>query len=179
VLPLNGIQIDDTGRKVVFPNIKNKFRFVTVSLLLASLVTVISNASAAPDPDVDLPFNFSVTDCSDSDTDPDWSPTIDSMLTDTSVEVGETGGVSVIYSFLDGMTSCMDPGYLDHLVGGNVSTSLVITGESWGASTECDESCGVTTADIGVSGTYTVPSDAGGPYSGVFSLTWTPGGPPS
>jgi hypothetical protein len=71
MLPLNGIQIDDTGRKVVFPNIKNKFRFVTVSFLLAIMATAISSASAAPDPD-DLSFDLSISACANSAA--DWAP---------------------------------------------------------------------------------------------------------
>jgi hypothetical protein len=173
VLPLNGIQIDDTGRKVVFPNIKNKFRFVTVSFLLGSLVTVISSASAAPDGDVD--FSFDVTDCSESDTEATMTPTLDSNT--LSLEVGESGTVLVRYGFMDGTTTCTgtDPGYTDHLVDGDVITSLVITGGDFSESTDCDGGCGITSADSTVSGTYTVPSVGvgSGTYYGVFSLTWT------
>ena len=156
----------------MFFNIKDKFRFVTVSLLSASLVTVISSASAE-----DVGFSFTVNDCSVSDIDPTWTPTIDA-LTDVSVDVGEIGDVVVRYGFMDGSTVCVTPGYDDHLVDGNVSTSLVITGETWTTSTDCAISCPVTSTDLDVSGTYTVPSGAtSGIYNGVFSLTWTPGGP--
>ena len=170
MLPLSGNQIDDTKRKIVFPNIKNKFRFVTVSLLLASLVTVISSASAE-----DVGFSFTVNDCSASDIDPTWSPTIDA-LTDLTVDVGEIGDVVVRYGFMDGSTVCVTAGYDDHLVDGNVSTSLSITNEGWTTSTDCgDVACLVTSTDLDVSGTYTVPSGAtSGIYSGVFRLTWTP-----
>ena len=61
------------GRKVVFPFIKNKFRFVTVSLLFTSLVTVVSSASAEEEV---LNFSITVEDCTVSDTPPTWNPTI-------------------------------------------------------------------------------------------------------
>jgi len=55
------------GRKVVLLKIKNKSRFVTVSFLLASLVTVISSASAVTEPEPGgertLTFDFTVEDC--------------------------------------------------------------------------------------------------------------------
>ncbi len=81
VLPLNGIQIHDTKRKIVFPNIKNKFRFVTVSLLLASLVTVISSASATPDPD-DLGFSLNVAACENRGA--EWEPAFTEYRINTS-----------------------------------------------------------------------------------------------
>ena len=177
VLPFKGIKIHDTKRKIVFPNIKNKFRFVTVSFLLGSLVTVISNASAAPDGDVD--FSFNVTDCSESDTEATMTPTLASNT--LSLEVGESGTVLVRYGFMDGTTTCTltDPLYTDHLIDDNVTTSLVITGGDFSESTDCDGGCGITSTDLDVTGYYTVPSVGvgSGTYYGVFSLTWTPGGP--
>jgi hypothetical protein len=71
VLPLNVIQIHDTKRKIMFSDIKNKFRFVTVSLMLAIMATAISSASAAPDGD-DLSFDLSISACANSAA--DWSP---------------------------------------------------------------------------------------------------------
>jgi hypothetical protein len=117
VLPLNGIQIDDTGRKVVFPNIKNKFRFVTVSLLLASLVTVISSASAAPDPD-DLVFSLDVAACENRGA--EWGPAFTEYQINSSPEVpwpgdapisarqGDTVEITVALNWDPGTDDCGD-----------------------------------------------------------------------
>jgi hypothetical protein len=96
VLPLNGIQIHDTKRKIVFPNIKNKFRFVTVSLLLASLVTVISSASATPAPDdlsKDLGFSLDVAACENRGA--EWEPAFTEYKINTSEGVPWIGDVPI------------------------------------------------------------------------------------
>jgi hypothetical protein len=59
----------------MFLKSKNKFRFVTVSFLLASLVTVISSASADTTEDVFIPFEVGApVYCSDDDVPASWMP---------------------------------------------------------------------------------------------------------
>jgi len=173
VLPLNGIQIHDTKRKIVFPNIKNKFRFVTVSLLLASLVTVISSASALTEPE---PFSFTVTNCTEGDDLASWSPSIDPALTDETVEAGDTGNVYVVTGFENGMSGC---DYTPILVDGRVTSTLVITGVEaldWNILSACSAGCDADDTVFGISGTYVVPTSTPGEtiFSGVFTLIWAP-----
>ena len=169
MLPLNGIQIDDTGRKVVFPNIKNKFRFVTVSLLLASLVTVVSSASAASPDDFD--FDINVTGCTETDF-ADWSPSVADVL----VNAGATGTATLTTGFDDGVSVC--GGTLP--VDGTVSASLSISQAStpvtgWNIFVrDCSSFCPASEAITEISGTFDVPLDAAGSYSGTFSVNWMP-----
>ena len=62
------------GRKVMFLKIKNKFRFVSISLLLASLVTVVSSASAEETGE----FDFDLTvECAGSTPSGSWAPVLE------------------------------------------------------------------------------------------------------
>jgi hypothetical protein len=185
VLPLSGIQIDDTGRKVVFPNIKNKFRFVTVSLMLGSLVTVISSAAATP-PDPDLEFTLSVTSCGDSAADwsPDFesyylhgeSPTLWTGTTPISAPQGSSVNFTVDLGWIDGSTDCgmmilnptgsvtgifdgLPPSFITQVLGASISAPFMST----------------------ITDYFTIPDDAlitdndlNLPVEGTYELTWTP-----
>ena len=152
----------------MFPNIKNKFRFVTVSLLLASFVTVISSASAE-----DVDFSFEVTDCTLADMPASWLPSLDPS-SDSVVDPGFNGTVIALTGFSDGSTDCGD-GSMD--VTGLVDSSLTIAGgESWITNTDCGAGgCTAISSLTSVSGYYDVPLEAvGGIYNGTLTLTWTP-----
>jgi hypothetical protein len=171
VLPLNGIQIDDTGRKVVFPNIKNKFRFVTVSLMLGSLVTVISSASAAP-PSDDYGFDINVTECTETGF-ADWRPEI----SDVFINAGDSGTATVTTNFADGTSVCDGTLPVDGTVSASLSISQsIIPVTGWNiAVTECSVSCSATVSRTEIYGTFDVPLDADeGLYSGTFTLIWMP-----
>ena len=62
------------GSKVVFLKLKNKFRFVSISLLLASLVTVVSSASA--DETGEFAFDLTV-ECAGSTPSGSWAPVLE------------------------------------------------------------------------------------------------------
>jgi hypothetical protein len=182
VIILGVLQIDDTGRKVVFPNIKNKFRFVTVSLLLGSLVTLISSASAEEsDP---LPFSIDVTSCTDGGFPAYWAPSIDPAEASKEVAAGTTGSITALTGFNDGFTYCDDG---SRNVSGTVNSTLTITGgEMWMPSIDCFGGCDANNDLVpsgvleSVTGTYDVPVDEdSGNYPGTITLTWTPGGSPS
>jgi hypothetical protein len=183
VLTLDDLQIDDTGRKVVFPNIKNKFRFVTVSLLLGSLVTLISSASAEESGPLD--FSIDVTSCSDGGFPAYWAPSIDPAEASKEVAAGTTGSITALTGFNDGFTYCDDG---SRNVSGLVDSTLTITGgETWMTSIDCafggcDANNDLAPSGVleSVTGTYDVPGEAAsGTYAGTITLTWTPGGPPS
>jgi hypothetical protein len=106
VLPLNGIQIHDTKRKIVFPNIKNKFRFVTVSLILASLVTVVSSASA--EEEVVLYFDVQVTSCTDGGDPASWAPILNVDSDVIVVPAGTSGSVTALTGLVNGYLDCDD-----------------------------------------------------------------------
>jgi hypothetical protein len=158
----------------MFLKSKNQFRFVTVSFLLASLVTVISSASA--DTTEDIPVPFTVEDgslCSDDDVPASWMP--ENISGAIVVNPGDDVTVTVNPNFAHGTTNCSDyslntTGYVD-------STLTVPAG--WTSSTECHHDAPVLcTADPGeqeVQGYFTVPSDAAlGEYLATFELTWIP-----
>lgn len=173
MLPLNGIQIYDTKRKIVFPNIKNKFRFVTVSLLLGSLVTVISSASAE-EVSGPIAFSFDVTDCTVMDSDPYWGPSFDAATDSQLVDPGDLNiTVTALTGLNDGYTDCLD-GSMD--VTGTVTSTLEITGAGdWNESTDCPGPTGCGAIEgFTVNGYFDVPAESSGTYNGAISLTWTP-----
>ena len=158
------------GRKVVFPFIKNKFRFVTVSLLFTSLVTVVSSASAEEEV---LNFSITVEDCTVSDTPPTWNPTI-ATGDGITVQPGTSENmVTALTGFSDGSTTCGDDSMA---VNGSLASDLLITPNDgdWWENSECLGGCVASEAEESVWGSYRVPAEVTGPYSGTLTLTWTP-----
>jgi hypothetical protein len=161
------------GRKVMFLKSKNKFRFVTVSFLLASLVTVISSASADTTEDVFIPFEVEApVDCSDDDVPASWMP--ENISGAIVVNPGDSVTVSVNPNFENGITDC--PGSSLLLTGYVISTLTVPDG--WTSSTECYVEgpvvCTAALEEEDVEGYFTVPSgaDLRNDYVATFSLTW-------
>ena len=163
--------------------IKNKSRFVTVSFLLASLVTVITSASAEPEPDPGvtrtLTFDFTVEDCSDADEPATWNPSMDSAP--TTVQSGSEEEVfSVLTGLENGVSGC-DDGSMN--VNGAIGASFTIepnAGEKvgdWWETIDCNPYCAASdTGEIRqrISGSYRVPSIPSGSHTGTIILTWTP-----
>jgi hypothetical protein len=161
------------GRKVMFLKSKNKFRFVTVSFLLASLVTVISSASADTTEDVFIPFEVEApVDCSDDDVPASWMP--ENISGAIVVNPGDSVTVSVNPNFENGITDC--PGSSLLLTGYVISTLTVPDG--WTSSTECYVEgpvvCTAALEEEDVEGYFTVPlgADLRNDYVATFSLTW-------
>jgi hypothetical protein len=158
----------------MFLKSKNKFRFVTVSFLLASLVTVISSASADTTEDVFIPFEVEApVDCSDDDVPASWMP--ENISGAIVVNPGDSVTVSVNPNFENGITDC--PGSSLNITGYVISTLTVP--DDWISSTECYPGGIICTADPmeqDVEGYFTVPSDAElrNDYVATFSLTWIP-----
>jgi hypothetical protein len=163
------------GRKVMFLKSKNKFRFVTVSFLLASLVTVISSASADTTEDVFIPFEVEApVDCSDDDVPASWMP--ENISGAIVVNPGDSVTVSVNPNFENGITDC--PGSSLLLTGYVISTLTVPDG--WTPSTECYVGgpvvCTAALEEEDVEGYFTVPlgAELRNDYVATFSLTWIP-----
>ena len=157
----------------MFLKSKNKFRFVTVSFLLASLVTVISSASADTTEDVFIPFEVEApVDCSDDDVPASWMP--ENISGAIVVNPGDSVTVSVNPNFENGITDC--PGSSLLLTGYVISTLTVPDG--WTPSTECYVGgpvvCTAALEEEDVEGYFTVPLDAElrNDYVATFSLTW-------
>jgi hypothetical protein len=154
----------------VTPFIKNKFRFVTVFLLLTSLVTVVSSASAEDDYfSGGMDFSFNVQDCSLNAA--IWSPQIQND--GQNVYPGSTNNtITATTGFANG-TPC---GANSMEVNGTVDSNLVIdAGGGINLDSEClFDSCLASEDLVSVSGYYDVPNDAVGTYSGRLTLTWTP-----
>ena len=181
MLPLNGIQIDETGRKVVFPNIKNKFRFVTVSLLLASFITVISSASAAPDPD-DLGFSLDVAACENRGA--EWEPAFTEYKINTSPEVpwigdapistrqGDTVEITVALNWDPGTDDCGESFGVSQT--GTYDAAFVFPfGYTVLSSTS---TVGGSTAETFDSNSFDLPAETPEGIGLVtYQLTWTPG----
>jgi hypothetical protein len=150
----------------VIPFIKNKLRFVSVFLLLASLVTVVSSASAE---DAGMDFSFSVQDCTANAA--TWTPQITNDG-QTVYPGSENNTITATTGFLNG-TPC---GANSMEVTGSVASTLVIDGgEMWTLSSDCVfGSCPASEDLVSVSGYYDVPLNATGTYSGRLTLTWTP-----
>jgi hypothetical protein len=160
------------GRRVVLLKIKNKSRFVTVSFLLASLVTVISSASADTE-DILVPFTVEAASlCSDNDVPASWAP--ENISGEIVVNRSDNVTVSVNPNFEHGITEC--PDYSLNTTGYVISTLTVP--DDWISSTECHPGTDHCTADpleTDVEGYFTVPSDAAlQDYFATFSLTWIP-----
>jgi hypothetical protein len=171
----------------VLRKIKNKSRFVTVSFLLASLVTVITSASAAPEPEPEpggtrtrtLTFDFTVEDCSDADEPATWNPRMDSAP--TTVQSPSLEEVfSVLTGLQNGVSGCAD-GSMN--VNGAINASFTIepnAGEKvgdWWETIDCDPYCDASyNGDIReeILGSYRVPSLISGSHTGTIILTWTP-----
>ena len=157
----------------MFLKSKNKFRFVTVSFLLASLVTVISSASADTTEDVFIPFEVEApVDCSDDDVPASWMP--ENISGAIVVNPGDSVTVSVNPNFENGITDC--PGSSLLLTGYVISTLTVPDG--WTSSTECYVEgpvvCTAALEEEDVEGYFTVPlgADLRNDYVATFSLTW-------
>jgi hypothetical protein len=154
----------------VFPNIKNKFRFVTVSLLLGSLVTVISSASAE-EVSGPIAFSFDVTDCTELDSDPYWSPSFDAATDNQTPDPLDSVTVTALTGLNDGYTDCFD-GSME--VTGTVTSTLeILDAGVWNETTDCPAGCPAI-AEFTVNGYFDVPSDSAGTYTGAISLTWAP-----
>ena len=159
----------------MFLKSKNKFRFVTVSFLLASLVTVISSASADTTEDVFIPFEVEApVDCSDDDVPASWMP--ENISGAIVVNPGDSVTVSVNPNFENGITDC--PGSSLLLTGYVISTLTVPDG--WTSSTECyiegPVVCTAALEEEDVEGYFTVPlgAELRNDYVATFSLTWIP-----
>ena len=161
----------------MFLKIKNKSRFVTVSFLLASLVTVISSASAddTTEPvteDVFFPFEVEAPppECSDNDVPATWMP--ENATGEIVVNPGDSVNVRVDPNFEHGRTDC--PDYSLPLTG--YVTSTLTVPEDWTSSTECHpgtDHCIAHPDEQELDGSFTVPPEAAlGDYVATFSLTW-------
>lgn len=149
----------------MFFNIKDKFRFVTVSLLLGSLVTVISSASAES-----ILFDIDVTECTETDS-ADWSPSVD----DVDVNAGDSGTATVTTGFTDGTSVCGGELPVDGTVSASLSISDGLVPMDWIITTECSASCAASEARTEIDGTFDVPLAAdAGLYSGTFTVLWFP-----
>jgi|LakMenE01Jun11ns_1017448.scaffolds.fasta_scaffold9525309_1 hypothetical protein len=166
------------GRKVVLLKIKNKSRFVTVSFLLASLVTVISSASAVTEPEPGgertLTFDFTVEDCSDADEPATWNPSIESAP--STVQSGSAEEVfSVLTGLQNGVSGC-DDGSMN--VNGAINASFAIEPNfgDWWETIDCAPYCAASDNGVikeSISGSYRVPLTSGS-HTGTIILTWTP-----
>jgi hypothetical protein len=158
------------GRRVVLLKIKNKSRFVTVSFLLASLVTVISSASAEETVDFLVPFTVEAdSSCSDDDVPASWAP--ENISGAIVVNPSDDVTVTVDPNFEHGFTGC--PDYSLNTTGYVISTLTVP--DDWISSTECHTGnpCTADPLEREVQGYFTVPSDADlGDYFATFTLTW-------
>ena len=160
----------------MFLKSKNQFRFVTVSFLLASLVTVISSASADTIEDVPIPFEVEAPlplECSYDDVPASWMP--ENISGAIVVNPGDDVTVTVNPNFEDGITDC--PDYSLDATGYVISTLTVP--DDWTSSTECHPATDHCTADPqeqSVEGYFTVPLNAElrNDYVATFSLTWIP-----
>lgn len=174
------------GRKVVFLKIKNKFRFVSISLLLASLVTVVSSASA--DETGEFAFDLTV-ECADSTTSASWAPVL---------EKWSVGGGDNIVSFPSGYLPAFSisaqPGQTVEILinlnwedGTDCSgTTVPVTGEFSGIFAGLPEgyandSSGFIVEEVGfapateINDFFDIPVDApNDEISGSYQLTWTP-----
>ena len=151
----------------MIPFIKNKLRFVSVFLLLASLVTVVSSASAEDAAGMD--FSFNVQDCTANAA--IWSPQIQND--GQNVYPGSRNNtITATTGFANG-TPC---GGNSMEVNGTVDSNLEIdAGGGINLDSQClFDSCLASVDLESVSGYYDVPMDAVGTYSGRLTLTWTP-----
>jgi hypothetical protein len=157
------------GRKVMFLKIKNKFRFVSIFLLLASLVTIVSSASADEYGEVEIPFTVGPPyDCTVNDEPATWSPI--NATGDLVVNPGDEVTVTADPQFEDGWTEC--DYYLD--VTGHVTSDIELPPD-WTGTVECNASgnCEADPMEQSVEAFFTVPSDAQlDDYMAILYLTW-------
>ena len=153
----------------MFLKIKNKFRFVSISLLLASLVTVSSASAEDAIPPAAMDFSFTVQDCTANAA--TWSPTIQNDGL-TVYPGSENNEITAETGFANG-TPC---GANSMEVDGSVASTLEISAPGlWALNSDCVlGSCTASEDLVSVSGYYDVPIDAVGVYSGRLTLTWTP-----
>jgi hypothetical protein len=160
----------------VIPFIKNKFRFVTVSLLFASLVTVISSASAE-----NLDFELTVESCGDSD--PSWEPAVNSFIADNvlhgvdgpisiSAAQGSTVEMEIRLGWIDGSVDCGTPVGPD----GNVTGTFRNLPSGFSNDAENTISSQIVPAGTPTINDYfDIPMGADpGIILGWYELTWTP-----
>ena len=154
----------------MIPFIENKLRFVSVFLLLASLVTVVSSASADEYGEVEIPFTVALDDCGAEDELATWSPI--NATGDLLVYPGDAVTVVADPQFLDGYTNCSDysldaTGYV---------TSDIELPIGWTGTVECDNEEPRCQADPGeheIEAFFTVPGDATlDDYVAYLFLTW-------
>ena len=178
------------GRKVMFLKIKNKFRFVSIFLLLASLVTVVSSASA--DENGEFDFNLTV-ECVGTTPSGSWRPVLDKWnvvgMDDNivmfpsgyepafsiSAAPGQTVEILISLHWEDG-TDCS---------GTTVPVTGEITGifaglptgyrnDIYGDTNSIVQKEGIA-GDNEISDGFDIPDDAAeGVISGSYQLTWTP-----
>ena len=150
----------------------HKFRLVTVSFLLAGVVTAISIASADTTEDVFIPFEVEApVYCSDDDVPASWMP--ENISGELVVYPGDYVTVTVNPNFEHGITDCPDPLYTT----GYVISTLTVP-DDWTSDTECHPDtthCLADPMEQELQGSFTVPSNAElGDYAATFSLTWIP-----
>ena len=160
----------------MIPFIKNKFRFVTVCLLFASLVTVISSASAE-----NLDFELTVEDCGNRD--PDWEPAVNSYVADNvlngvdgpisiSAAQGSTVEMEIGLRWIDGIVDCGTP------VGPDGNVTGIFRNLPLGFSNNAENSISGQTVPAGtatINDYFDIPPGANpGIISGLYELTWTP-----
>ena len=173
------------GRKVMFLKIKNKFRFVSISLLLASLVTVVSSASA----DETGEFDFDLTvECAGTTPSGSWAPVLNKWSVsgedhivefpsryddpfDISAAPGQTVEIQIFLNWTDG-TDCS-------------GTTVPVTGEITGIfaglpAGYANDSSGFIVEEVGfapdteINDFFDIPVDASNDViSGTYQLTWT------
>ena len=153
----------------MFLKIKNKFRFVSIFLLLASLVTIVSSASADEYGSVEFLVTVDSADCSVADEPATWSPI--NATGDLVVSPGDLVTVVADPQFEDGRTDCSDysldaTGYV---------TSDIELPDGWTGTVECNVTgnCPADPLEESVAADFTVPGDASvDNYAAVLLLTW-------
>jgi hypothetical protein len=109
------------GRKNMFLKIKNKFRFVSISLLLASLVTLVSSASA--DGTGEYYFDLNVECAAESPSSGSWAP----LLEKYSVDLIDGPPVEATLGYTDPIPISARPG----------QTVAIQISLRWGNGTDC------------------------------------------
>jgi hypothetical protein len=159
------------GRIVMFLKIKNKFRFVSIFLLLASLVTVVSSASADESETVAFPFTVEAdSNCSDDDIPATWAPR--NATGPLVVNPGSEVTVVADPEFEHGWTDC--DGISLNTTGYVTSTIDVPVG--WTSSVECYQvnHCIADPMEESIAANFTVPQNAElrNDYEASLNLIW-------
>jgi hypothetical protein len=174
------------GRKNMFLKIKNKFRFVSISLLLASLVTLVSSASAEGTGEFDFELNVA---CAAAPSSGSWAPVLEKYSVDSIEEIvrfpsgyspafsisarpGQTVEIQIFLNWEDG-TDCS-------------GTTVPATGEFRGIFVGLptgykNDISGYIVEEVGnapdteINDFFDIPDDAlNEVISGSYELTWTP-----